>query len=343
MKTANLLKALSMVIPAVQKKTVISQYDHFVFNKGNVSSYNGDLFFSHPVETEIECSVVASDLIEVMKTVDGKEVELSLDGKTLNLVSDDVVATLSTEVHKDSVVQAITSMNLDSIDWNKSSTAPKDLITGIANCLFSLSKDANDIRNLNHIHIIDNVVESSDGFRGSEYIMDSEMDEVLIPGSSAMVLINQVPECYSSTEGWIHFLDSNDVIFSIRVGDGAFPDVGGLIESMSSDTYSVKLPDSLKNTLDKFTNISDGDLDVYKFVQVDIKDGKLSCSTKKETCNVKKTIDYEDDKVEISFFISPVFLSSIMDKTNIIKINAKEKAAIFSVSNFTHMISLPEE
>lgn len=343
MDTAKLLHALSMVLPAVEKKTVVSQYDHFVFYDGNVSTYNGNIFFSHPVETDIECSVVASDLIEVIKSVDSKTVELIIDKKTLLVKSSDVEASLSTEVHEDSVVQAITTMNLGKIDWDSTDKVPKDLTDGIEHCQFSVSKDANDIRNLQYIHIQDNIIESGDGFRCSEYVMDGNMEDVLIPASSALVLSKQNPETYCVTDGWIHFLDVNDVIFSIRVGDGDFPDIGKIIESVENNMYTVELPMNIKETLNQFTTISDGTLDVYKFVEINIKDGKLSCGTSKETCKVKKTIDFKDKDIEIDFFISPVFLLSIMDRTNKIGVNAEARTAMFSVSNFTHVITLPEE
>jgi len=332
-----------MVLPAVERKTVISQYDHFVFNKGNVSTYNGKLFFSHPVETDIECSVVASDMLEVLKTIDSPDMEMVLTGKTLNVLSADVEANLSTEVHEDSVVQAITSMNLDSVDWDTAQAVPADFITGIEYCQFSVSKDASNVQNLFNIHVFENVIESCDGFRCSEYIMDGKMDEVLIPSSSSIVLAKQKPQRYVLTGGWIHFIDADEVIFSVRVGEGDFPDIGRVIEVAMVGTEKVQLPLSLRNILGKFTNISDGTLDVYKFVQINIKDGKLLCSTKKETCNIKKTIDFPANDVEVEFFISPVFLSSIMEKTDTISINRENHMALFSVSNFTHVVTLPED
>ena len=343
METAKLLHALSMVLPAVEQKTVVSQYDHFVFHKGNVSTYNGKIFFSHPVDTDLECSVVATDLIEVIKSIDTDTVEFKLEKSTLLVNSSDVEASLSTEVHEDSVVQAITTMNLGKIDWDGTDEVPVDFIEGIVNCQFSVSKDANDIRNLQYIHIIDNIIESGDGFRCSEYLMEADMKEVLIPASSALVLAKQDPVTYTVTDGWIHFLDNQNVVFSIRVGDGDFPNIGKIIESVEKNMYQVELPMNLKETLNQFTTISDGTLDVYKFVDINIKDGKLSCGTSKETCKVKKTIDFKDKDIEIKFFISPVFLVSIMDKTNTIGVNAKERTAMFSVSNFTHVITLPEE
>jgi len=332
-----------MVLPAVEQKTVVSQYNHFVFHDGNVSTYNSKIFFSHPVDTDLECSVVASDFIEVIKSIDGNSVELEVKDSTLLVTSTDIKAELSTEVHKDSVVQAITTMNLGEIDWDLTDEVPEDMIEGIQYCQFSVSKDANDMRNLQYIHIEDNIIESSDGFRCSEYLMKGNMEGVLIPASSALVLVKQEPEMYCVTDGWIHFLDANDVIFSIRVGDGDFPDIGKIIESVEEDISVVKLPAALKSTLGQFTTISDGTLDVYKFVQITVKDGKLICGTSKETCKVKKTIDFKDKDIEIEFFISPVFLSTIMEKTNEVGINAEARMALFSVDNFTHVITLPEK
>jgi len=165
----------------------------------------------------------------------------------------------------------------------------------------------------------------------------------LIPSDSAIVLTKQEPESYVLSGGWIHFVDKNDVIFSLRTSDGDFPDIGKVLESVDSGTKKVELPDELKSILAQFSSISDGDLDVYKFVLLSIKDGVISCSTNKETCKIKKTMEYSNDKEDFEFYISPVFLNSVMSKTNIVHVNSVARVALFKMDNFTHLVTLPVE
>ena len=344
MKTKRLLEILEKVLPAVEKKALLPQYDHFVFYRGNISTYNGKLFFSHPIDFKEKCSVKATDFLNVIKSIDGEDVDLTLDGNNLLVTSEDVTATLSTEVHEQSVVFAISSMNLDKIDWDKDAyPVPADFIYGVSQCLFSVSKDAQDIRNLHNIHIIDNVVESGDGYRCSEYIMENDMTEMLIPSSAANVLVKSQPELYCQTDGWVHFLDekAGSVVFSLRTGEGDFPDVGALIERVGEGDWDVRLPDKLLNVLGQFASMSDNDLAIYKHVRIDLTKDEIKVSTDKDGLQVEKRVANEDNGSELSFYISSVFLSSIMEKTNIVRVNEKMNVAIFKAPNFSHIITLP--
>ena len=338
MKTETLCKILELVMPAVEKKAVLPQYDHFVFYNGNVSTYNGKIFFSHPVDTDIRCSVVASDMLDVMKTVDAEEVSLEVEDGNLQITSDDVTASLSTEVYEESVVQAITSLNLDNLGEGKD--VPVDFIEGLNHCKFSVSKDAQDIKNLQNIHVVEDAIESSDSYRCSEYMMASTMDEMLIPASSAEVLCRLFPLYYSVVDGWVHFWDDSDVIFSLRLGEGEYPDVGAMINRVDKDTSGVALPDTLRNVLGQFSRLSSGELDVYKSVRIDVKQDQIVLSTERDGLNMQKVVEYGHDGKEFSFLISPVFLSAIMEKTNTVAINDESNMAIFKSDYFTHVVAL---
>lgn len=343
MDTKQLLNILVMVMPAVEKKTTIAQHDHFVFHNRCVSTYNGKIFFSHPIPLDIECSVIAADLIEILKTVSSDTVELSVDGSKLLISSDDVKAEMSTEVYEQSVLNAIKSMGISDIKWDDAADVPKYFIDGLSQCRFSVSRDASDQRNCHCLHVIDDAIESGDGYRCAEYVMDGKMQEMLIPATAAAVLINCTPVCYVVHKGWAHFMDVKENIFSVRLVEGDFPDVGKIISNVEKSVEKLTLPDTLQDLLGKFTNLSEGDSDVYKFVTITIKDGVVTAFTKKATCNITKKINISDKETDISFSISPVFLMSIMDRTKEIHINKDMKMAMFMFGSFTHVIVLPAD
>lgn len=344
MKTQELIRILNIVLPAVEKKTVIAQHDHFVFMDKNVATYNGKIFFSHPIDLNLNCSVNATDFMEVLKSIDSSDVSLTHEENLLHVKSDDVKAELSTEVYEESVVQSITSMNLAALDWEKAKKVPGEFIDGIDYCLYSVSTDANDIKNLHNIHVADEAIESSDGYRLSEYIMDGSIgDDVLIPGTSAAVLVKFNPRKFIIKNGWMHLLDKEDFVFSLRTGDGTFPEGYKLIDRARKTKMSLELPIELQNALGKFTNLSDGESKLYKFVKIEADGENIKCSTRKDSCKIEKTVPYDGNSKSFSFFINPIFLADMMRKTRKIHINTEMNVALFEIGPFTHVVALPEE
>jgi DNA polymerase III sliding clamp (beta) subunit (PCNA family) len=326
---------------AVEKKALVSQYDHVVFYDKALSTFNGKIFISHPIESDLNCSVVADDLINILKTIDSEEVTLELKDNVLVVHSDDVSAELSTEVYEDSVVKTIKSMNIGGMDWDNAGDVPKDFIQGIANCKFSVSRDVSCYQNTGCIHIVDNAVESTDGYRCTEYIMDGGMEEMLIPISSAVSLGDFNPVSFIKSNGWCHFMDTNDVIFSVAIIDGEYPDLSKIF-SETEQEVSISLPVQIANVLSEFGKLSSGESDVFKFMNVTIGNGKIICKTNKQGCNVTKKIDFPAAKESVDFSISPTLLNSVLAKTNTIGVNRTKNLAVFSSENFTHVLTLPQ-
>lgn len=341
METRKLQRIVNLLMMAIERKALVSQYDHVVFYDNAISTFNGKIFISHPIELDLNCSVVAEDLFNVLKTIEDENVELTLTNSVLHVTSKDVKAELSTEVHEDNVVKTIKAMNIGSFDWENALNIPEDFIEGINNCKFSVGKDASCEYNSYCIHIIDNAIESSDGFRCTEHLMKSDMEEMLIPLSSAIALSAFVPELYIKRNGWCHFIDKDDVIFSVATVEGPFPDINTIMEN-SKPEVKIELPVQISNILSEYGKLSSGDTDIFKAMEVSIKGEEIVCKTKKVGCNVTKKIPFPGQKEEVAFIISPTLLHSVLNKTNTIGINFTRNIASFSSENFNHIITMPQ-
>jgi hypothetical protein len=327
---------------AVEKNAVVAQLDHFVFFDKSITTYNGKIFISHPVDIDLECSVVAEDLLNVIRTIDSETVTLTNEDDKLFIKSKDVSAELSTEVYEQTVLKTIEALGLRKFNWKKQGKpVPIDFINGIQQTRFTVSKDANCSFNSNCIHIIDNAIESTDRFRATEFLMQDMMEEMLIPASSANALLSIDPVQYIHTgKGNVHFKDEDGVIFSLVVMDGEFADVPSLIEKGAPE-IEIKLPESITKILGNFGKLSAGGTDVFKSMEVNIQDEQVVCRTSKMGCNITKTIPFPGMKKEASFQISPVLLNHVLSKTNTIGINYSNSLASFKTANFTHVMSMP--
>lgn len=342
MNTKKLEKILSLLMVAVEKKAVVSQYDHYVFYNKAISTFNGRIFISHPVELDLDCSVVADDLLNIIKTVDDEEVKLTLKDGKLYIKSEDVSAELSTDVYEDKVVQTIKTLDVASFNWKKNGKeVSKDFIEGLNDCRFSVSKDASCQYNSNCIHIVDNAVESTDRFRATEYLMEDSMEEMLIPSSSVNALISFDPTLYIKDQGWVHFRDEDGVIFSVAIVEGVFPDVALMLESGTPEV-EITLPVQISNVLSEFGKLSSGETEVFKSMEISIADEKVTCRTEKLGCYVKKTIPFPGMKKKVTFNISPTLLNSVLAKTNTIGINHTNMVASFKTEVFSHVVVMPQ-
>jgi len=342
METQSLKNILNLLMVAVEKKAVVSQYDHYVFYNKAISTFNGKIFISHPIDLDLDCSVVAEDLFNIIKTVDDANVDLEVSEGKLYIKSNDVMAELSTDVFEDKVVQTIKTLDVAGYDWIKQSkNVPEDFIDGLNDCRFSTSKDASCQFNSNCIHVIDNAIESTDRFRCTEYLMKDVMEEMLIPSSSVGALISFNPIVYIKDQGWVHFQDADEVTFSVAIRDGAFPDISKII-SNSEPEFEIALPSQISNVLSEFAKLSSGETEVFKSMEIKIVGENLTCKTTKLGCSVKKVIPFPGKRKSVTFNISPSLLNSVLSKTNTIGINHTNMIASFHTSVFTHIVSMPD-
>ena len=341
MDTKELVRIVNLLMVAVERKAVVSQYDHVVFYGGAISTFNGKIFISHPVDLDLECSVPAEDLLNVLKTVEDKEVSLTVDGNLLKIKSNDVEAELSTDVYEDNVVKTIKYLDIGKFTKDDFKETAKEFIQALSDCRFSVGKDVSCDKNSFCIHVIEDAVESTDGYRCSEYIMDAQMDEMLLPVSAVNSLLSFAPVYYVLDNGWAHFIDDNGVFFSVSVVKGKFSDVPKIMERAKAEG-EVALPIQIANILSEFGKLSSGETDIYKFMEVEIKGKQIICKTDKQGCSVKKKIPFPESQTDLTFLISPTLLNSVLSKTNTIGINYASNMASFSSKNFTHVMVLPE-
>ena len=337
MNTKELLETIQKVIPAVDSKSVVAQTDHLIFGDNLLSAYNGKIAISTPIELSISCSVPANDLLNVIKSIKDEEVDLSVEEGLLHLISNDTRATISTEVEEEAALQAILAFNLDDLFDNKGEHVPENFISCLELCIYSASRNADDIKNLNCILIDGESMYAGDGYRATEAYLEFSMDRVLIPLSSAVQLAKFDPTHYIITDGWMHLINNDDSVFSLRVVNGDFPDIAKFIDSFKADV-SVILPDEIKDVVSSLGVIAESPVENFKVVEIEIIGEIIECHVEKSGVYVTKTIDFPGNKSDASILISAPMLSSILEVTNEMEIS--ENTALFSGDEFKHLIVL---
>lgn len=326
-------------MPAVDSKSVVAQTNHLIFSDSLLSAYNGKIAISTPIDFELDCSVPAEDMLKVIKSVDSKEVTLSVENDLLYVHSSDMRATISTEVEEAAALTAIGNFDLYDLLNCKGKDIPDNFIQGLSICQYSASRNADDVNNLNCIFVNGHDIWAGDGYRATIYNLNGRMSTVMIPLSSAVELTKFDPVSYSITQGWMHLIDDKDTVFSLRVVEGDYPDIVEIINKFSPNV-SIEFPNEMKDVVESLGNIAESPVENFKVLEIEVMGEEIQCHVEKSGVYATKNLSFPGNKCDASFLISSVMLASILGTTREMELN--DNFALFSGPDFQHMIVLVE-
>lgn len=334
--TKELLAALKAVKPGLDKQGTVEQMDHFIFTGDSVITYNDKICVSHPIDTDIRCSVNAEDLFNIVNKIKESEIDMEFEGNILSLETETTEAAIASDISEAKAEDMISILGIEDLDWEP---LHDDVIKGIDLCRFSVARDRTK-GVITCVGIKDNRVLSSDNIRVSMFEGDEdiEMPEILLPGPAANELVKFKPTHYCLTESWVHFLTEDEATFSSRVVTGQYPPAEKFFKIDTPN--KLKLPDGLIDTVEGVTAMCVGESEAEKNVTVKIDDGMLVVQAKKERGWVTKKMEVPYKGDTILFGINPYFLSEVLRMTQHMLLG--KNRAIFRSANFRHLISLPK-
>jgi len=329
-----LFKALSKVQPGLSDKAIIEQTDHFIFDQDYVRTYNDEIAISYPFKSGFCTAVKADEFFKLISKTEDKKIDLEIKDNFLVMSGKDLGRArmiMASEVKCPTV-------EIKARRWFQ---LPKNFPEAIR--FASFSADWNMLqKELTCLWIKDQYVISSDRFRATKYEMDSKLPEFLLPATIAQKLCKYTPTYYIvEAEGaWIHFRNTEGIIFSSRVIEGEYPYQEEVWATFTLKGDIVKIPEGLKEAVDRakiFTQgMVRGDSDLIQ-LKVD-KSGKLTCRGEGTLGDVEKefAIDYKKKDFEIK--APPEALIEIL--TYIKEMRVSNDKLYFSGPNFEHVISL---
>jgi len=227
---------------------------------------------------------------------------------------------------------------LNKIDKNqKWIPVPKRLIKALDFCTFSVSKDHSKPL-LACIHVKGDKVESTDNFRISQYILDEKCPEFILPGDAVKHLKKLPVVKYCVGKSWVHFLTSDDAVFSCRIFNQVYPDTSR-VTSISGK--KMRFPEEIKEGVEKaviFCEKEDGANNLM--VDITLDKNSLTITGKGKVGWFKETTKARYVGERISFRINSKFLLDILEKTRICNIDYKAKKISFKTSEWIHLFLL---
>ncbi len=335
-KRSEFLDALESVQPGLASKEIIEQSNAFIFADGEVITYNDEVTVTCPIDLDIEGAVQAHELIKLLQRMKDDEIEIEVTEEELKIKGKKTKAGIR--------LQADVLLPIDEVEipekWKK---IPKGFIDALDFCHFNVSTDMSRMI-LTNIHVHGDKVQSCDNFRVTEVILGSDAKKVfkeplLIPGSVIKYLKSYSPIEYNIIDGWIHFLNEDDVVFSTRTSEEEdYPDLSAFLE-VEGDP--VTMPDGIAEVLERAEIFIDNTFEQDKKIDIKITENKMVVKGTGPAGWFEETLSIEHTGDEITFSIHPRFLLQSLQLLDEMTIG--EDKLKLSGKGFTHTACLAQE
>ncbi len=333
-----LLSELSKVKPGIAKKAIVEQTSHFMFLDKVLASFSDQIAVILPFDTGMTFSVKADEFFKIISGIEEDDLTLSLEEEKITIETANTRAGMSTIVDDKSKVEnevALLQEEMKEGKWNK---LPDDFLKGIELCVFSAAGDLS-MGVLACISVDGKDIISTDSIRASWYTMNKSVTPFLIPARDAEQLLDYTDlSKICVTDNWIHFQNDDGLSFSVKRIIGKYRDVRKVFDVKGE---VINLPGNLRNVLKSIEFIAEGDTTINKIIQVKIEKGKIICKAQKEVGWIEKKLDYAYKGKPISFYINPIFLNQILEKST--KMIFGKDRVLFETDNFRHFYILPGE
>lgn len=325
-KRKELLQALEIVKPGLAVNDVIEQATSFAFMDDKVVTYNDEISIAHPVSgLGLKGAIKAEEFYKLLQKFDAENL-------MLKAVKGEVIVK-SGRSKAGLLLQSEITLPLEEVEQAEEwKDLPEGVIEALDFVMDSCSRDSAQPL-LGSIHITPNYAEASDGLRISRHEFKEPLDieaNILLPASSARVVIQRKPEKISITEGWVHFQNESGTIISCRVFEDDFPDVDPYLQLQ--EPLKVTMPKECVVAMERASVFSSTEAGV---ITVRLQENKIVIEGRNDYGWFEEPIDADYAGEEFAFLITPKQFQDILQKQNEAQIDRGKM--LFSGKNWQYL------
>jgi DNA polymerase III sliding clamp (beta) subunit (PCNA family) len=300
------LRKLESVMPGIAAKETIEQSSCFVFKAGKIITFNDEVSCSIDSDIGIEGAVAAKPLLAILGKLAEEEIDVALkDGGGELLIKGKgrrAGVTLESDINLpvNVVEQPETWVDL-----------PADFTDAVEIVQQCAGKDVNNFL-LTCIHITNEYLEACDNYQVARFPVELSLNEsCLVRRDSIKNIVGLGMTEASETKSWLHFHNSDGLVFSVRREVSEYEDLGRILDVTGE---KISFPGGLSEAVSKAEIFSseNGDNNV---VIVKLASGKLSISGVGVNGWYEERREVKWDGGSISFSISPKLLNDISEKS----------------------------
>lgn len=331
MKTKTIKDVVRKLKPAF-KTNDISEFGQYVyFLEDRIMAYNGNVCIIVPTENKQEVALPVDEFEKFVNRVSSDEIIMTI-GDNIELKAGRAKATFA--INSD-ILDKVKQINIQIP--NKFVELPTKFIDGIKLTRHSISKDKGR-EDQTFLKVDGSILASTDNFRVSEYVLDSDMESMFIPRDVLQYLISYNVKEYAVNEGVVYFKTEDDIYFMTRLGDVNFVEYKHLFEVEGN---KFTFPKGMADMIDTASITVDGISDIDKMVKIVVSDGVITVSSQNDIGRVEVEEKIDDKATDASFFVNPEFMLDILKVTNEAIIT--DNLILFTIEGFRQLIALFEE
>ena len=327
---AKLIQAFDAVIPGLATRDVLTQARSFIFYGGRLFTYNDKVAVSvdMPEGWEFEGAVKASELHRVIKKMDAEEVEVTVEEGTLVISCGRTRVEAKTEADYQRYHE---QMGLP----GKWLAIPPPVIGALRRGVTCASKSfARPI--LMFIHVKGDRVSSTDNFRLLVSTLKGvKMPEFLVPAAIISDITTFKCTHIGRSEGWIHFKNEQEAVYSARTMTGDYPDLGAL---MNIEGDHLEFPAGLTVALDRAMEALDPKA-IHPAVEIAVKNNVMQLVGSGPFTTVRERFKVVFDG-STSFVINPSLLQDAIKLAASCTVGERMIAIGDEKLGFQHVIAL---
>jgi DNA polymerase III sliding clamp (beta) subunit (PCNA family) len=302
-----ILHQLDSVSPGIATKECVEQSSCFVFQDGQVITFNDEIACSISCDLGFTGAVAAKPLLDLLHKLTEPEIDVSANENELLIKGKGhrkSGITLEAEITLPISVVTQPSENM----WRPVSQSFSQAVGVVQTCA---SKDANTFH-LTCIHITQDYIEACDKFQLARYDLNTGLTQECLVKRDSLKHVRELGITeVCETDAWLHFRNPSGLVFSVRREVLDYPDLSALTKMVGEP---ITLPGGLAEAVDKAQIFSAETTD--NVVTIELKQGWLRLRSKGlsgwyEEC---REIGYTGEP--LSFTIAPKMLLEITEKTN---------------------------
>lgn len=327
------ISLLESVSPGLARKVIVEQSDTFIFQDGQVSTYNGEICVRAPLPEDLkflEGAIPGKELYDLLRSLPADELDIKETKKELK-ISGGSKKKFSAGIKRHTVEVVI-----DVPQPKKWEELPEKFTQAVSACLFSVSSDMTRPL-LTCVHVAPDYAESCDDYRATRVPLEGGPNpNLLIPGRYAQYLVDYSVTALARSRGWLHFKTGDGVVFSCRTYEGDYPNISSVVCAEGSP---VTIPQ--KGVLDLLLSanvFARGDHKLDDTVRLTFDSGVLYVRGQSASgwFEGSHKVRYKGDPIAAE--INPHMLVDILERSS--KARICPRAIVFENDQFVHAVQI---
>ena len=300
------LSHLESVSPGTTKKEELEQSSCFIFRGGKVFTFNDNVSCQNKslLDKSYAGAVVADPLLSILRKMTVDEVELNLTESKFTIKGKGERSWVGMSPN---IVLPIDSLEVP----KKWKTVHEDFIEAINVVQRTASNSPASPFCFKCIQISPKFIEATDNFQMCRWTLDTGIQQkVLVRKEDIKHITTLGINQFSEGESWLHFRNSNGLIYSCRRYLEEFPD---LSPYLVEEGEKAILPKSLIQAVEK-ASVFTSEEGESNYVKVELSSGKVRVLGQGASGGYKKTSKIDYDGKEVSFIIAPKLFTELLKR-----------------------------